>query len=415
MKKWFRVAGLVGFSLLFSSNLLAGGPKLHLNGIRNLGMAHVGTSLSVDASAIFFNPGALSFLDRAQIQIGTTLLIPRTSFLGQFPSLYQAEMSPQVFTPAYLYAALGLGRKEKKKVWVGLAFNNPFLISSLWPDDWAGNQLSQEFSLTLFTLQPTVSWQITPKLGLGAGFNLGFGNLLVRKALPENGPDNTQTNLQYSGNGQVNSFNIGVYFEPNEQLQLGLSYRSAQVLAIDSGEARYSVPLSLEDLYPDGHFQTQISLPAHWNLGLTYQANSRLQLVAELNMAQWSALDTIKMNFEPVGLQVQDTQFVHNFRDGIALRFGGAFQLNERFQLRTGAFYELSPVQDGWLSPEIPHANHIGLSMGLGIDLTPQLEMDLAYLYEYAGERTSFYRPAAFGGTYLTYSFYLGLGLRYRI
>jgi long-chain fatty acid transport protein len=415
MNKWFRVVNLTLLGVLISASLQAGGPKLHLNGIRNLGMGYVGTSLSVDASTIFFNPGALSFLDGPQIQLGTTLLIPRTSFLGQFPSLYQTEMLPQVFTPAYLYAALGLGRKEHKKVWLGLAFNNPFLLSSLWPDKWAGNQLSQEFSLTLFTLQPTLSWQLTPKLGLGAGFNLGFGSLLVRKALPENGPDDTQTNLQYSGNGRVNSFNIGVYYEPNEHLRLGLSYRSAQVLAIDSGEARYSVPLSLEDLYPDGHFQSRIPLPSHWNMGLTYQANSRLQLVAELNLAQWSTLDTIKMTFAPVGLQVQDTQFVHNFRDAITFRLGGAFQLNERFQLRTGAFYELSPVQDGWLSPEIPHANHIGLSMGLGIDLIPKLEMDLAYLYEYAGERTSFYRPAAFGGTYLTYSFYLGLGLRYRI
>ncbi len=403
---------------LFTGSLLlglAGGPKLHLDGIRNLGMAHVGTSLSVDASALFFNPGALSFLDRNQLQLGATVLIPRTSFLGQFPSLYQTRMENQSFTPAYLYAAFGLGKAPIKKWWVGVAVNNPFLISTRWPDEWAGNQISQEFSLNIFTVQPTVSWQIHPKVGIGGGVSVGFGSLLIRKALPENGPDDTQTGLQYSGSGTLVGYNVGILIKPHDRLRIGFSYRSPQQLAIDSGEARYNVPLSLRNLYPDSKFSTAVPLPSHWNLGLTYQANDRLQVVAEINYSQWSSLDSLKMDFETEGLQVQDTAFLFRFKDTWTIRLAGAYQLNERLQLRTGAFYDLSPVEDGWLSPEIPHANHIGLSVGLGASVMKRLDIDWAYLYEYAGERTSFYRPAAFGGTYLTYSFYIGVGIRYRI
>lgn len=404
---------LLGLSL----SLIAGGPKLNLNGIRNLGMAHVGTGLRADASVVWFNPGAISLLDRHQLQIGATAVIPRTSFLGQFPSLYQTQMLPQTFTPAYLYAALGLGKGPvaKRKWWLGVAVNNPFLLSSRWPDEWAGNQLSQEFSLTIFTVQPTVSWQIHPRLGIGAGISVGVGNMLIRKSLPENGPDDTQTDLQYSGAGTVLGYNAGIFYQATDLLAIGLSYRSAQTLAIDSGEARYNVPLSLRNLYPDGNFSVNVPLPGFWNLGVNYQANERLQVVAEINHGRWDRLDSLKMDFEPEGLQVQDTAFVHQFKNTWTMRLAGSYQLNGRFQLRTGLFYDLSPVQNGWLSPEIPHANQIGLSAGLGVNLVQGLELDLAYLYEYAGERTSFYRPAAFGGTYLNYSFYLGMGIRYKI
>ncbi|MFK7921520.1 MAG: OmpP1/FadL family transporter [Bacteroidia bacterium] len=401
--------------LILSSSLLAGGPHLNLHGIRNLGMAHAGTGLSVDASALYFNPGAAAFIDRNQLLIGSTIVFPHTEFLQQFPSLYQANMTQQSLTPSFFYALFRMGKEGiwKDLRW-GLALNTPYLTNTRWPDDWAGNQLSQEFSLTFFTLQPTISWKINSKVSVGLGVSLGFGSMLVRKALPENGPNESDANLQYSGSGNLYGINAGIAIRPNDQLQLGISYKSEMTMKIDSGEARYTVPLSLQRLYPNGNFQTQIHLPYTINAGLSYKANERVMVVAEINYQNWSTWDSLRLDFSEESQQVQDTAIVQGFKNTWSYRLGAEFELNEVLQVRIGGYYELTPVPEGLLSPELPDANRIGLSAGLGLRLIKGLQLDLAYLYEYAGERSSFFRPAAFGGTYLSYGFHLGAGLRYQ-
>ncbi len=406
----------IGYTiLLFSSHAFAGGPHLNLHGIRNLGMAHAGTGLSVDASVLYFNPGAAAFVDRNQLMIGSTLVFPHTEFLGQFPSLYESQMTQQALTPSYFYALFRMGKEGiwKDLRW-GVALNTPYLTNTRWPDDWAGNQLSQEFSLTFFTLQPTLSWQISPKVSIGAGVSLGFGSMLVRKALPENGPNESAANLQYSGSGNLIGINAGIAIKPNDQLQIGISYRTEMRMRIDSGEARYTVPLSLQRLYPDGSFQTEIRLPSTFNAGLSYKANERVMVLADINYQTWSTWDSLRLDFANEVQQVQDTAIAQGFKNTWSIRLGAEFELNEILQVRIGAFYDLTPVPEGLLSPEFPDANRIGLSTGLGLRVIKGLQLDLAYLYEYAGERSSFYRPAAFGGTYLSYGFHLGAGIRYQ-
>ncbi|MEL6593340.1 MAG: outer membrane protein transport protein [Bacteroidota bacterium] len=412
MKRYYFLALIFWFLLPLETSA---SPPLNLHGVRNLGMGQVGAGLMVDASTIYFNPGAAAFLDRNQLMIGSTLVLPHTEFLGQFPSLYRAEMDLPSQTPSYFYALFRLGKQGiwQKLRW-GVAVNSPFLTNTRWPDDWAGNQLSQEFSLTFFTIQPTLSWRISPKVSIGLGAVLGSGSMLIRKALPENGPDESAANLQYNGSGNLLGFNAGIAFQPNDQLRIGLSYRSALNMRIDSGEARYTVPLSLSQLYPDGNFQTEIPLPASLQAGLSYKANERVMVVGEWGYQTWASWDSLRLQFAQQTQQVQDTSIARAYRNTWNLRLGAEFEVNEWVQLRIGAFYELTPVPEDFLSPEQPDANRIGLSAGLGLRLLKGLGLDLGYLYEYAGERSSLYRPAAFGGTYLSYRFHFGGGIRYQ-
>jgi long-chain fatty acid transport protein len=44
-------------------NSFAGGYQVGLHSQRNIGMGLIGTSLSYDASALFYNPGGASFIN----------------------------------------------------------------------------------------------------------------------------------------------------------------------------------------------------------------------------------------------------------------------------------------------------------------------------------------------------------------
>ena len=51
----------IGCALL-SGGVYAGGYQVGLHGQKQIGMGLIGTSLSLDASSMFYNPGGLSFM-----------------------------------------------------------------------------------------------------------------------------------------------------------------------------------------------------------------------------------------------------------------------------------------------------------------------------------------------------------------
>ena len=54
---------LVAFCAALISGAHAGGYQVGLHGQKQIGMGLVGTSLSFDASSMFYNPGGLSFMN----------------------------------------------------------------------------------------------------------------------------------------------------------------------------------------------------------------------------------------------------------------------------------------------------------------------------------------------------------------
>ena len=405
---------ILGLTLL-SHTAIAGGPKLRLQAGRNMGMANTGTALALDGSAAWFNPGALGHVERNSVLLGSTYVVPKTSFLGQFPSFYTIDAITDPYTPIYFYSSWRAPKGNKFRPLVfGLAVNNPFQFSTKWPDNWAGNQLSQEFDFSTFSIQPTLAFQLHPRFSIGVGLSYTAGNLLIRKALPENGPDESEASLTYSGSGNGLGINAGIYYQAGKDFYLGMSVRSGTSIGIDKGEARFSVPVSLTEVYPDSFFSTKVPLPTSLNAGISWKPKDRLLIAADLNYHFWNVFDTLHIDFEYEHQNVQDTSFAREFTNSWDLRFGGEYTLNEYVLLRMGLLYETTSVPDGWMSPELPDANRIGLTAGLGVQINQSFLIDLSYYYEYSGERTAVFWKAAFGGTYLSYTFHTGIGLTYQ-
>ena len=62
--------------LILAGNVLAGGPQVSLHGQKQIGMGLIGTSLSLDASSAFYNPGALGlhYIRKLHISFGISPL-----------------------------------------------------------------------------------------------------------------------------------------------------------------------------------------------------------------------------------------------------------------------------------------------------------------------------------------------------
>ena len=194
------------FCLLFTFYFLllrAGGFQVNLQGQKQMGMGHTGTGLLLDGASLLFNPGAVSFLDSVRlVQVGASFIIPRAEYLEAYPGVYTAEMVHHVGTPFSVYM---VGKnKMDRQIQLGLAIYTPFGSHEEWPSDWKGQFLLREIDLKAIFFQPTLSYKINDKLGIGAGLAYVEGSFSLSQGIPVQ--DTLGNYGTASLNGAANSF-----------------------------------------------------------------------------------------------------------------------------------------------------------------------------------------------------------------
>ena len=85
------------------------------------------------------------------------------------------------------------------------------------------------------------------------------------------------------------------------------------------------------------------------------------------------------------------------------------------FTPRLGFYYDPSPIQDDYFSPETPNMDNLGFTAGLSYMPTERLSIDVSFLYIHGLKRTGVtYAPSNFGGDYKTSAVIPGIGLAYK-
>ncbi len=394
--------------LLFSIitwSAFAGGYQVRLQGQKQTGMGLIGTPFNLGASSIFFNPGALSMMEnKYSFSLGVNPIFSRALFMQKASDNY-ARTDNKTGTPFYVYGA----GKITDKITVGLGVYTPFGSTATWDDDWYGKYLIRDISLKSFFIQPTVSYKVNDKLGIGAGFTYVIGDVKLSKAIPYN---NASSELK--GSASNIGFNVGIYYKPTEKLSVGIDYRSKVIMKLEDGDADFSgIPSALSLTIPDkNYFNAELPLPSNLDFGISYQVTEKLLLAAEVNYVAWSTYDSLIFKFKENG-EVLDSYNPRKYKDSWIIRLGGEYALCEKMILRAGGYYDPSPCNDNYFTPETVSLNTMAFTFGLSFMPVDKLSIDLSYLQLHGlkGERT--YEPANLSGDYKTLTSIPGIGISY--
>jgi long-chain fatty acid transport protein len=400
---------------LFSSTLLfAGGFHLNLQGQKQLGMAHCGTASVTDASSLFFNPGTLSFLDSMNsICAGSSFLFPRLVYVEPTPGVYTSELVHNTSTPLSFYAAF---RFKKSYKWnVGIGIYTPFGSHAQWQDDWKGQFLVREIELRSFFIQPTFSYKLNEHIGIGVGYVFAQGDFYLRKGMPLQNIDGSYGEATLSGKARSNGgFNTGIYTR-FQKWSFGLDYRSAVTLNIANGQAEFvNVPTYLAAYFENTPFSTHITLPSVTSAGISYTGFEKWKLLADVNYVGWKSYDTLSIDFETNSDKLADVHSPRSYVNSFIYRLGAQYSAGTQTQLRAGAYFDQSPVQAGFVSPESPDMNKLGFTAGASFFLGKFLVADLSFLWVEGLKRTDINLESGFGGTYKVRALAPGAGIEYR-
>jgi long-chain fatty acid transport protein len=403
------------FSFLFITttlNVFPGGFQVNLQGQKQSGMGHTGTATLLDAGSVFFNPGAVSFLQKNSVTPGISFIIPRVVYLEAFPGVYTSQMVSQTGTPFSLYA--NYKRKEEDKLAFGIGIYTPFGSSAQWDDDWKGRFLIREISLKTIFIQPTLSYQVNEKLGIGAGFIYATGGFLLRRAVPVQFQDGNYGEASLEGNASGIGFNGGVFYKLTEKLNLGVSYRSNVNVTVSEGTADFNVPSSLVEHFPEGNtFSTSIKLPSVLSAGIGYQWTERTLLAFDFNYIGWSSYDTLRIDFTENTERLEDIRSPRMYKNSMIFRIGGSHRISDLLTMRAGAYIDRTPVKSGYLTPETPDADKLGLTLGLTVSPRENFKIDFSFLMVEGSERTDTNLETGFTGTYKSRALIPGIGINY--
>lgn len=397
--------------LISSSAVFAGGFQINLQGQKQTGMGHAGTGLCLDNASILFNPGALSFLDSLKgIYIGASFIMPKSTY-ADYATRYTAHPVKHIGTPFTIYANYQF--KKAKKLHAGLGIYTPFGSKVQWEDDWKGQFLIREIDLKTIFIQPTVSYKVNDKIGIGVGFVYATGSFALRKGVP------IQDSLGNYGEGTLQGkasgygFNAGIYFKASEKISIGIDYRSEVKVAVNGGSAEFQVAESVSQYFPSTTFSTQIRLPQVATLGLGFTPNNKLKLAFDVNFVGWKSYDSLIIDFEENTDKLKDIHSARMYKNSYIFRIGAQYKLNEKWTVRLGTYYDMSPVQAGYLTPETPDADKLGITAGASFSVTKKLHIDASFLYIEGKKRSDTNLETDFSGTYKTRALVPGVSLEY--
>jgi long-chain fatty acid transport protein len=244
-------------------------------------------------------------------------------------------------------------------------------------------------------------WKLSDKWSVGASFGTIYNdNILHAPYIFQTEPTlagaKTLLDLRTDGfgfNGQV-----GAMFRPRENVQLGLTYKSATVVrtegtaAGDAG-AQFAVP-SVPFRY---NAFVKNRFPHVVTGGASWQVDDKWRLAFQMDWIGWKdAFKTLPVRLQNgssvavntiVGSTSLNDNVPLNWRDQVIVRAGVEYALTEALKLRGGYAYGNSPVPDTTLTPLTAVISEHTFSAGLGYAWR-KCQFDFAYQLEIPASRS---------------------------
>jgi long-chain fatty acid transport protein len=402
---------IIACTLLGTLNkTIAGGFQLNAQGSKQLGMGHVGTGLATDASALFFNPGAISFTDssRFRMAVAGTFIKANVQYID---GTYSARSLPHIGTPLNVYASYQPIKTIPLNL--GLAIYTPFGSHLEWDKNWAGSSVIQEIKLKTIFYQPTVSYQLGKHFGVGLGYVIATGDFDLKKAVPLADSTGNYGQASLTGKAKGSGINVGIFVNLTDKWNFGMNYRSRVKARVKSGTATFTTPNYAAQYFPKTNaFTTQLNLPDVFTFGASYKYNDKLTLAADVVFADWSSYDSLIFDFDVNTAKLKDTHQGKKWKGSYTYRVGASYKASTQLTLRGGMYYDASPVQDNFLSAETPDANKLGLTAGASYTIK-KLSIDAALLYVETAARKGGSLESNFFGTYKAKALGISIGVGY--
>ena len=361
---------------------------------RAAGQGYVGVAgQNNDPTAVYTNPGAITALKGTQATFGTHW----ENIHGSYKDDAGNETKARVTNVAVPDLSMTQSFMDGKLA-TGLSVQSPFGLETNWPGNSPLRYVATNSRLGMVDIMPAVAYQALPMVSIGAGVD--YVNLFraqldrhinvdaVNAALgaPTAGSADAVSSLR--GQAADWGYHAGVVFQPNAQHAVGIAYHSKVNLRVNGNVQLRGLSGTAAALFGGSDYSTSVFtdlvLPQNVQFGYAFKPNAQWIFEADAAWFHWSEDRDFNVRFaetNPTRLAVLNTgnPAVLDLRDAWSFCTGVNYKADDRWQLRSGFWYEPWALPEVNFNPAFLDLSRYGVAAGAGYVLTHNLTLDAAY------------------------------------
>jgi long-chain fatty acid transport protein len=383
-----KAAAALACALLFTgSPAIAAGYGLKEYSADAMAAAYAGAAATgSDASYLAYNPASLAGVSSTDFAVDTVIILPGsrgayTSATTSAGNPTGGRLGPAGFISGAIVPAFALRHRLTDRLAIGISVDAPFGLKTDYPMGWAGRYYGLKSELLTINAKPTVSYQVTPEVSIGAGLQVEFaqatltsaidtGTLGALNGIPGSVPGGQDSFARLSGKNWAFGYTAGILATPADGLSIGLAYHSSirhdfkgpLTFNLDSAGIGATIR-SLTGLFANTRQSSPLTTPDIAEFGIRKDFSEHWTVMLEADWIGWSRFHELRvMAANPLQPDDVTTARWHNTMFG---SLGAEYRASEDWTFRFGTAYDQSPVPDATREARIPDADRIWLSAGV--------------------------------------------------
>lgn len=357
--------------VLISHFCMAGGYALYNMNAAAHGMAHAYVCRVNDASAVFYNPAALTRIDRNDIYLSGNWISTSGDFSSDaLDGITFKQVDQDHFPPNGYYA-----HRLSERFVFGLGSYIPFAFSTEWPVQGLPALVSRKSELRTFFVTPSLGFRPTPNISIGGGLDVIYADTSLSQS--SRFPFSTAPERTLNAHDYDVGFNLGALLDTYSNWVFAVTYKSKVNLEME-GDTTYATAVPVAAGIPGGKGRVAFPLPSSITFGASTTFENLL-FEGDLIYTNWGAFETFHMDFDNPSFIVNSVNLPRQYENTWALRLGAEYRFTDNLTLRGGYLHDQTPVPDRSVDPLLPDATRNGVTMGFTY-ATGRWNFDVGYM-----------------------------------
>jgi long-chain fatty acid transport protein len=429
-----------GYALLLCAGvpalLGAQGFGIYEQGTCAMGRAGTGVAAPcADGSAMYFNPAGLAGLQGKHLTVGVTLLDVKGGFTDDIFQ-QKTDLNDPLLGVPQAYLSYGV----TPKLGIGVGLFAPYGLETKWPLTFDGRFAGYDNIIRSVYIQPTVAYQVSPRLSLGGGLDIVVGSVQLNQRLdlanapvPLAGappgttfgqfgiaPGTDFANAHLEASKTTVAAHFGAILKVNDQLSLGARFLTqakfdysgtasfapvatglvvpADIVVTPTDTIHAGTPIDLLltapralgglDLFnpSTGVFKAQpvtttITNPSQMTLGLAYKVGNGWTLLGDYQLTWWNQFNELDIVFPSDTFGVLNRKLFERYQNTNGFRLGAEWAKDAKWTFRGGYLHHDGAAPAETVTPLLPEGDRNEFTGGVTVKLSPGLTADVAYQY----------------------------------
>jgi long-chain fatty acid transport protein len=268
----------------------------------------------------------------------------------------------------------------------GLGVYAPYGLGLSWPQDTGFRAVARKSKLTYLRINPVVAVKLPYNISLGGGVMVDYSKIRLEQGLRRNQlPPPFRDFFRFDGDGWAAGYNLGLLWQPYDQISFGLSFRSSTTVTMDGHTDVEFFPVIPNQHRSPAH--ADFTFPMTAVFGISYRPTPRWNLEFNADYTDWTSLGTITIRQTAPNLNVQpNPSFVLDWQASWMYAFGVTRYLDNGWHLSAGYVFNENAVPDANYTPLVPDQDRHFFSIGTGRK-GKRFDCDITYQFGYGPSR----------------------------